>query len=220
MPPRTCYNCTYVRVDPDHWLRQSSTGRPLLPRCANHPQWPGRLREVPGTPCEHYRPKAAESRSESRCIPLEDGHYAIVDEADYEMLTQWNWRYYNGYAARQEQRKTIYMHRQILNPSKSMLVDHINRNKLDNRRANLRTCTRRQNIHNQAAKRGSISKFKGVEYRRDRQKYFARIRYQGKRLWLGTFTSEIEAAQAYDRAAQKYFGPYAHLNFPQDHRKL
>ena len=220
MSAGACYRCIYVRVEPGRWLRQLSTGQPLLPRCANHPQWPGQLREVPGRACEHFRPKPTESRSDSRRIPLEDGHYAIIDPADYETLTQWNWRFYNGYAARQEQRKTIYMHRQIMQPPDRMLIDHINRNKLDNRRSNLRICTRRQNIHNQPTKRGSASKFKGVEYRRDRQKYFARIRYNGKRLWLGTFTNETEAAQAYDRAAQKYFGPYAHLNFPQDDRQL
>lgn len=212
-----CYGCTYVRVDPDQWLRELSASRPLLPRCANHPRWPGRLREVPGTACPNYRPHPPESSGQVKRIPLDDGHYALVDPADYQWLIQWNWRYHNGYAGRQERGRVVYMHRQILDPPKTHVVDHANRNKLDNRRANLRVCTRGQNIRNQAAKRGSKSPFKGVEYNRRRGKYQARIRYNGKRIWLGTFTDETDAARAYDQAAQKYFGPFAHLNFPQDH---
>ncbi len=138
-----------------------------------------------------------------------------VDEG-VEWLNQWNWRFYNGYAARQEQRKTIYMHRQIMQPAKGMMVDHINHNKLDNRQVNLRACTRRENILNQASKLGSASKFKGVEYRKDRDKCFARIRINGKRTYLGSFTEELEAARAYDRAAVEHQGEFAHLNFPDE----
>ena len=121
-----------------------------------------------------------------RRIPLGEGQYALVDAADYEALNRYNWRFYNGYAARQERRKTIYMHRQIMQPPDGMVVDHVNHNKLDNRRINLRPCTRRENIHNQAAKSTSALPFKGVEYCPDRNKCFARIRIDGQRRWLGT----------------------------------
>jgi hypothetical protein len=183
--------------------------------CANHPQWPGQLREVPGTACRNYRPQFPEPPGAVKHIPLGEGHYALVDAADYEWLSQYNWHFQNGYATRQERRKTIYMHRQILAPPKGMIVDHINHNKKDNRRTNLRVCTRRQNILNQSAKRTSVSRFKGVEYRKDRGKFYARIRFHGKRLWLGTFTDEIEAARAYDAKAVELFGEFAHLNFPE-----
>jgi hypothetical protein len=184
--------------------------------CANHPNWPGQLHDVPGTPCPNYQPRFPEPAGQVKRIPLSEGHYALVDAADYEWLSKYNWHFQNGYATRQERRKTIYMHRQITNPPKGMIVDHINRNKKDNRRANLRTCTRRQNILNQPGKRTSISRFKGVEYRKDRDKCYARIRVQGKRLWLGTFSDEVDAARAYDHAAVQHFGPFAHLNFPEE----
>ncbi len=216
MAGRACYDCVYVRVDPDGWLRELAAGRPVLPRCANHPQWPGQLREVPGTACGNFEPKPTEPDAAVRRIPLTDGYYALVDEADYEALSRHNWRYYNGYAARQQGRKTIYMHRQIMDPPDGMMVDHVNRNKLDNRRTNLRVCTRRENILNQAGKRTSRSRFKGVEYRKGRDKCFARIRFRGKRLWLGTFEDEVDAARAYDRAAVECFGEFAHLNFPEE----
>lgn len=216
MAVRTCYRCVYVRIDPDLWLRQLAAGQPVMPQCANHPQWPGRLREVPGVPCDNYRPQPAEPAGDVRRIPLGDGHYALVDANDYEWLTQYLWRYNNGYAIRQEGRKTIYMHRQIAQPPAGMMVDHINRHKVDNRRSNLRVCTRRQNIHNQAAKAGTMSQFKGVERRKGSDKCYARIRVNGKRLWLGTFDDEVEAAKAYDAAAVQYFGEFAHLNFPED----
>ena len=216
MAGRSCYDCVYVRVDPDEWLRQLAAGQTLVPQCANHPQWPGQLREVPGTPCANFRARHPEPEGQVRRIPLGDGHYALVDAADYEELSRYTWRFYNGYAARQAGRKTIYMHRQIMQPPKGMMVDHINRHKLDNRRTNLRVCTRRENILNQASKRTSRSQFKGVEYRKGHDRCFARIRVGGKRLWLGTFDDEVEAAKAYDRAAVEHFGEFAHLNFPED----
>jgi len=217
MPERTCHNCIYSRCDQVQWLKLLWANEPLLPRCANHPQWPGELREVPGVHCENYRVEPAEPTGEEvRRIPLGEGHYALVDAADYEALNRYNWRFYNGYAARQEQRKTIYMHRQIMQPPEGMMVDHANHNKLDNRQANLRICTRRENILNQAAKSISASRFKGVEYRKDRDTCFARIRVNGKRRWLGTFENEVAAARAYDRAAVEHLGPFAHLNFPEE----
>lgn len=216
MATPSCHNCLYCHFDPDLWLRRLWMNQPLVPRCANHPQWPGQLRDVPGTPCRHYCPRPPAPAGDTKRIPLGDGRYALVDAADYDWLSQYNWRFHNGYAARQERRKNIYMHREIARPPDGMMVDHINRNKLDNRRANLRPCTRRQNIRNQAAKTGSASRFKGVEYRKDRDKYYARIRFQGRRLWLGTFTDNRDAARAYDRAAVECFGEFAHLNFPEE----
>jgi len=216
MAARACYDCVYVRIDPDAWLRQLAAGRPLVPKCANHPQWPGQLQEVPGRPCANFCAKPSVPEADGKRIPLTEGYYALVDAADYETLSQYNWRFYNGYAARQQGRKTIYMHRQIAEPPDGMMVDHANRNKLDNRRSNLRVCTRRENILNQAGKQTSRSRFKGVEYRKGSDKCFARIRVGGKRLWLGSFDDEAEAARAYDRAAVEHLGEFAHLNFPEE----
>ena len=216
MAGRACYDCVYVRVDPDGWLRELAAGRPVLPQCANHPQWPGQLREVPGRPCGNFRARPAEPESAVKRIPLTDGHYALVDAADYEALSRYNRRLQNGYAARREKAKTTYMHRQIMQPPKGMMVDHVNHHKLDNRRANMRVCTRQQNTHNNDKHAGSSSRFKGVGYSKDRHKWFAKIWFEGRRIWLGYFHDEVEAAKAYDRAAVECFGEFAHLNFPEE----
>ena len=59
MAERTCYNCVYCCCDPCLWLRLLWLGEPILPHCANHPQWPGQLHDVPGVPCRNYRPRPA-----------------------------------------------------------------------------------------------------------------------------------------------------------------
>ncbi len=216
MTVRGCENCVYARVDPARWQRCAWRGEPLLLMCANHPAWPGELREVPGIACCHYRPKPPEPRGDVRRIPLGDGHYAIVDAADYEWLSRYNWRTQNGYAARRDKTRTTYMHREIMRPPKGMMVDHINHVKWDNRRSNLRICTRQQNTHNNDKHAGSSSRFKGVGYSKDRGKWFAKIWFEGRRIWLGYFLDETEAAHAYDAKAVELFGEFAHLNFPEE----
>jgi hypothetical protein len=107
------------------------------------------------------------------------------------------------------------MHRQIVNPPDDLLVDHHNHNGLDNRRFNLRLATDSTNQQN-ARKRitKTTSRFKGVDFVKATGKWRARIAVNGRRLFLGSFDSELEAALAYDAAARKYFGEYACLNFP------
>jgi len=72
-----------------------------------------------------------------------------VDTADYKWLSQWTWYVVNGYVARQHNRKIICMHREIMKAPPGKMVDHVNHNKLDNSRPNLRVCAYRQNQHNQ-----------------------------------------------------------------------
>ena len=92
-------------------------------------------------------------------------------------------------------------------------MDHIDRNRLNHRRCNLRVCTRQQNQANVGPCGGS-SRFVGVS--RCGKKWRAQIEYQGKTLYLGLFDNEVEAAKARDRKAYEIHGPYAHLNFPED----
>jgi hypothetical protein len=217
---RTCLNCVYVCCDPCTWLRCHMRGEPLVPRCANHPQWPGQLREVPGTPCRNHKPKPAEpdeSDDTIRRIPLSNGQFAIVDAADYDWLSQYTWTMIAaGYAGRNEKGKLVLMHRQIMNPPKGMVVDHIDGGILDNRRSNLRICTRAQNVRNSAKRRRAASRYKCVGFDKERGKWFARFRYKSMHLWLGYFDDEAEAARAYDRKAVEYFGEFARLNFPEE----
>jgi hypothetical protein len=214
---RTCLNCVYVCCDPCAWLRCHDRGEPLVPRCANHPQWPGQLHDVPGTPCRNYQPKPAEPDDTVRRIPLSNGQFVIVDAADYEWLSQYTWTMIAaGYAGRNEKGKLVLMHRQIMNPPKGMVVDHIDGAILNNRRSNLRICTREQNVRNSAKRRRAASRYKCVGFDKKLGRWFARFRYKSMHLWLGYFDDEAEAARAYDRKAVEYFGEFARLNFPEE----
>lgn len=100
----------------------------------------------------------------------------------------------------------------------SEFIDHINRNKTDNRMENLRTATKRDNESNKPATSRNSTGYKGVHWRGDAKKYRAVIRENGKRKSLGYFETAEEAARAYDEAARTIFGNFAYLNFPEtDH---
>lgn len=217
-PPTTptCFNCVYGHWDPNEAFWSISVGWFSRPSCANHPDSPGQMRQTPSQVCRNYRRKPPKPGGDAKQIPLGDGCYAYVDAADFEWLNRYNWRLQNGYAARRQNGRVIYMHREIMNPPKGMMVDHGNHNKLDNTRENLRVCTRQQNTHNNRKHVDSCSQFKGVGYNREKEKWFAKAYFEGKRIWLGYFDEEADAARAYDRTAVEYFGEFAHLNFPEE----
>jgi hypothetical protein len=109
------------------------------------------------------------------------------------------------------------MHREVLNVLDNMLIDHINRKGLDNRKANLRPATQAQNMRNRKKHHyNSRSRYKGLYWQEHNKKWRVRIAFNKKRIQLGQFSDEIEAAKAYDRAAKKYHGDFASLNFPND----
>ncbi len=152
-------------------------------------------------------------------IPLLHNRFALIDNFDFEWLSQWNWFFHKAgskaYVARTIKckgvRKKIYMHRLLLNAPGDLQVDHINGNGLDNRRFNLRLCTNAQNQHNCKAKGGS-SRYKGVCFIRTSDKWLASIRFNYKSRHIGYFVSEIEAAKAYDEKAKELFGEFAQTN--------
>jgi hypothetical protein len=147
--------------------------------------------------------------------------FAIVDPEDYQKLAEYDWQLdqspsKNYYAVRFDPvRKIVRMHREVMNAPAGSFVDHRHGTGLDNRKENLRIATRTQNVHNRrkTAKQTS-SKYKGVCFKRNEKKYCAQIGYKGKRMHLGYFDNEIDAAKAYDAAAKKLFGEFARLNFP------
>jgi hypothetical protein len=154
----------------------------------------------------------------SRWIPLGKEKMAIVDEGYYDHLMQWNWHISAlGYAIRffrqNGKPKVIWMHREILKTRTGMQTDHINRNRLDNRKSNLRECSPTQNQGNRwKSKQAKTSKFKGVYWSKAQNRFAAYGREGEKNKRLGSFRSEIEAAKAYNRWAADYFGKFAQLN--------
>jgi len=217
MVNRSCTTCVYAWWEPGQWLASLSLGFPSRPVCANHPDSPGRMKAVPyGGPCRNYRAKPPAPEGDVRRIPLGGGLYAYVDAPDYEWLSQYNWSFCNDYAARYAKGKPIYMHREIMNTPENKVVDHIDRNRLNNCRSNLRNCTLPENTRNRTKCIGSSSQYWGVSYGKRSQRYSSGIKFAGKSLWLGYYDDDEEAARAYDRKAVELFGEFARLNFPEE----
>ena len=154
-----------------------------------------------------------------RRLHIEHGLCAVVDDRDYEWLRHFRWHLSRSgqrhYAvAGTDVASGMPMHRMILKPPDNLSIDHINGNGLDNRRANLRLATQQQNMWNRRGKRNTSSRFKGVSWKTDQQKWYAAIYVDKQDLHLGRFDDEMEAARAYDAAAHEHFGGYARLNFP------
>jgi HNH endonuclease len=158
-------------------------------------------------------------------IPLTKGAHALVDDADFEQLSQHKWLLItpggaNGrrYAARYVGRKLVYMHRLLLADQLSPEcphADHRDGDGLNNSRANLRVCNRSQNQRNRGPqpRTDRTSQFKGVSFRKGN--WLARINTTpGIQTHIGSFGTELEAALAYDAAAIVYHGQFARLNFP------
>jgi len=154
-------------------------------------------------------------------IPLAGGKFAKVDDEDYEYLSQWRWREFHGYATARERgvpsvlRKTFQMHRLLLKPKKGFEVDHINRDRLDNRRSNLRLATRSLNRFNTAKYQNKSSIYKGVYWHKGSQIWRTQLKHNGKFIYLGQYKTEEEAGRAYDRYIRKVAGEFAVLNFPK-----
>lgn len=152
-----------------------------------------------------------------RKIKLVLGEFTILDNEDYEKLSLFSWFLDKGYAKRvavKGKDKKVSMHREIMNAPKGFDVDHINFNKLDNRKINLRICSREQNNKHREKYKNNTTGYKGIKFRKDliSKPFVARITVDGKEVHLGYFKNKKEAAFAYNLAAIKYFKEFAHLN--------
>lgn len=151
-------------------------------------------------------------------IPLTQGKVAIVDDDDFERLSHHKWHIsLKGYARRSlhNPERKEYMHRVVIGASEDENVDHINRDRLDNRKCNLRLCSDRENCYNRS-KRSVTSQYKGVTWNKRNKKWQAQITIDGKNRYLGLFVDEADAARAYDKFARQHQGRFANLNFPTE----
>jgi hypothetical protein len=156
----------------------------------------------------------------SVAVPLR-GHdgsirgWTVIDAEDEGFVNQWNWSLSsNGYARRREQSKgqgrSIFLHRVLADcqPGDGSDVDHIDRDRLNNRRSNLRRLPRGANNQNRAANLSGTSRFRGVHWCTRKAKWRAQYRFNGKSVTVGLFTDELEAARAV-REARLLVMPYA-----------
>ncbi len=161
-------------------------------------------------------------------IKLTRGYYAKIDNDDFEYLSKWQWRVMEHplnskgsvlrYAYRYENHYATYLHREILGLKKGdgKMVDHANGDGLDNRRNNLRVCTRSENARNRRkwVLKAKQSKYKGVSIIPNPKspKFGVAVMVDGKNKHFGCFESEIEAAKKYNEIASKFYGKFAKLN--------
>jgi hypothetical protein len=154
-------------------------------------------------------------------IELPSGETVLVDDRDLPLLQGYAWcitgpGYVGTKIAADGRKVSLYLHRlimeNVLQPGQH--VDHVNGDRLDNRRANLRPATPGQNMANSGSKIGSSSQYKGVSFRKDTGKYRASIQVNGATNHLGTFENEDDAARAYDAAALQTWGEFAKVNLP------
>lgn len=154
-------------------------------------------------------------------IQLTRGKTVLVDDEDFDYLSQFKWVYNGNYATMNVQigykkQKVVRMHRMLMNAPDNMQVDHIDNNKLNNQKNNLRVCTSAENRRNTPRHKNNKSGYKGVCLNRHKTGWVSTIVYKGKKYKLGNnFKSPEEAAKAYDIAALKYHGEFANLNFPK-----
>lgn len=162
-------------------------------------------------------------------IPLTQGLAALVDDADYESLSQRKWfaakthtgYYYAHTQVRSNDRyRILKMHRLLMDAPPGCPVDHLNHNTLDNQRSNLRVCTAAANSHNRRKHKQSTSQFMGVSWQKPKGNrhggWVASISVGNIPIYLGFFQDEVEAAIAYDRAVERFRDAYATTNFPRE----
>ena len=133
----------------------------------------------------------------------------IVDVNDEYLLERHKFRYdKNQYPRTKINKKDIFLHHLILPKKQGFEIDHINRNKLDNRRCNLRYVTRSQNAMNHGIQRNNKSGYRGVTWCKTKNKWRSTITFHGDQIGLGYFDDVLQAAKIYQIKAKELFGEY------------
>ncbi len=150
-------------------------------------------------------------------IPLSFTKVTIVDDDDYDLLIEHLWKVHydkreKSFRVFMAKKKSVQMSRFIMKAKEDEVVDHINHNTLDNRKCNLRKCTKQQNNFNRVVSRNNLSGYKGVYWSKVDNKWRSSIRFNGKSYHLGSFENKIKAAKSYNKKAKELFGEFAYLN--------
>jgi hypothetical protein len=168
--------------------------------------------------------------------PKHGKHTVLIDEEDWEKVSQYKWRLQAGkqknefYAKTEvrhqhQRQQTLMLHRLIMDPPSGFIVDHQNHNGLDNRKSNLRICTVGQNNANRRGGKNNSFGYKGIRRRKncksERWEAYIGQTIGGKSTYryLGLYAAPEEAARAYDAKAIELYGEYAYLNFPEEHNR-
>lgn len=147
----------------------------------------------------------------------------MIDDEDAGIVCQYKW--YASYAKGNQSfyakttvkksngnRTSMFMHRILIAVLGGQFIDHANGDTLDNRKTNLRVCSRKENNRNRKLQRTNTTGYKGLKWHSRLSKWEARIGVDGKYKYLGLFKEKEDAARAYDKAAVEHYGEYAHLN--------
>ena len=146
--------------------------------------------------------------------------YALVDDEDYEELSQYKWYFHKGkndnradytkrYQHKNNKATIISMHRAIMKPPKGMVVDHINGNGLDNRKKNLRVCTNAENCRNAKKPKNNKSGHTGIFWRKEDKGWQVNICVNYKQKYLGVYKKPEDAIRVRKAAEKQFFGEYA-----------
>ena len=191
----------------------SSSKTKMICRCSC-----GRIRSVDGYSLKHGLTKSCgkcslitDEGDHMRCT-LKNGTSFLFDRDDLDLVESHTWSIARGYVRTTMRGKTVYFHRLVMGVSEEE-VDHVNMDRLDNRKSNLRLATHAENQQNRRMHRDNKSGFKGVCLDTRSGKYFAYINADNRRTYLGHFNSKEEAYEAYDRAALKLHKDFARTNY-------
>jgi len=136
-----------------------------------------------------------------------------VDEDDFDRVSKHTWACDSiGYVITTINGEAVRLHRFIMGFPEGLSIDHIDGNRLNNRKSNLRICTHAQNMCNQKFREGGSSRYKGVAWHARGKKWVAQITVEYRNVYLGLFATEEEAAKAYNIAALKHHGEFARIN--------